>query len=262
MRDEVKAGSLKTWSAGDYFVIGRQLVLMAELLCESADLRAGERVLDVATGSGNLALAAARRFCVVTALDFVPELVEIARARAVAERFEITVEEGDAEDLPYPDGSFDVVLSTLGVMFAPDQHQAARELVRVCRGGGRIGLANWAPDGFVGRLFAVLAGHVPPPPDVPSPLVWGTEESLRDLFAGHSFTLTRRDHVFRAHSATDWIDHYREYFGPVRQTFAALDPPAQQRLTQDLTDLLQADNVARNSTLLLPAAYVEVIIDL
>lgn len=256
------AGQRQTWSTGDFSMIARQLVPMSELVCETARLRAGQRVLDVATGSGNTALAAARRLCTVTGLDFVPQLLEVARTRAAAERLPVTFDEGDAQALPYPDRSFDVVLSTIGTMFAPDQPQAARELIRVCRPGGRIALANWAPDGFTAELFGLLAKHVPAPPGIPSPLVWGTEQGLRELFGERSLTITPRQHIFRARSTADWIEHYREYFGPVRQTFAALTPPAQQKLTHELEEFLHRYNVSEDSTLVLPAAYVEIVIDL
>jgi SAM-dependent methyltransferase len=180
--DAIKQRQQAAWSTGDYSAVGARLYITSELLCEAVDLRAGERVLDVACGSGNAALAAARRFCQVTGVDYVPALLERARERAQAERLEATFQEGDAEALPFPDASFDVVLSTCGAMFAPDQEQTASELLRVCRPGGRIGMVNWTPDSYVGGLFKAIGGHLLPPPGVRPPVQWGSEERLRELF--------------------------------------------------------------------------------
>lgn len=256
----VKARQQQTWAAGDFARLGNRMVIMGELLSETAELRGGQRVLDVATGSGNTALSAARRFCDVTGVDYVPALIEQAKARAAAERLEVVFEVGDAEQLPYPDASFDAVLSTIGVMFAPDQQQAAVELVRVCRPGGTIGLANWTPQGFVADMFGTIGRHVPPP-DVPSPLLWGTEERLRELFGRQidSLDVTERRFVFRARSVTHWIEHYRSYFGPLNQAFAALDVGGQENLTADLTAFLRRHNVSGEDNLVLPADYLEVI---
>ncbi len=214
--EKLKQRQHAAWSAGDYAVIGSTLQIVGEALCEAVDLRAGERVLDVAAGNGNAALAAARRHARVTALDYVPALLERAGARAVADGLELELLEGDAERLPLPDGSFDVVLSTFGVMFTPDQERAARELARVCRPGGRIGLACWTPDGFIGQLFKVIGTFVPPPAVARSPASWGTEQRLEQLFDGSIADLrtTRRQFAFRYASAAHWIEVFRTYYGP------------------------------------------------
>jgi ubiquinone/menaquinone biosynthesis C-methylase UbiE len=194
----VKERQQEMWATGNFARIGNNHVIASELLCEAADLRAGQRVLDVATGSGNTAIAAARRGCEVVGMDYVPGWIEYARKRAGMEHMEVAFEVGDAEDLPYPDASFDVVLSTFGVMFAPNQGKAASELLRVCRPGGRIGLANWMPDGFTGAMFQAIAKHVPPPPGVKSPVIWGVEDRLPELFGEEIFSLdtTRRESCF------------------------------------------------------------------
>jgi SAM-dependent methyltransferase len=257
----IKARQQKAWASGDYGAIATPLVLIAELLCETADLHAGERVLDVAAGTGNAALAAARRFCDVTATDYVPELLERARERAAAERLTITVREADAEALPFPDGSFDAVLSTLGVMFAPNQERAAGELLRVCRPGGKIGLANWTPDGFVGEMFRVIGRHVPPPAGVRSPPLWGTEPRLRELFgdAVSSLRVVRRHHAFRYRSPRHWLEAFRTFYGPMLKAFEALDASGQGRLAGDLLELAQRFNQSGDETLTAPSEYLDVV---
>jgi SAM-dependent methyltransferase len=200
--DAIKQRQQAAWSTGDYSAVGARLYITSELLCEAVDLRAGERVLDVACGSGNAALAAARRFCQVTGVDYVPALLERARERAQAERLEATFQEGDAEALPFPDASFDVVLSTCGAMFAPDQEQTASELLRVCRPGGRIGMVNWTPDSYVGGLFKAIGGHLLPPPGVRPPVQWGSEERLRELFGPDvRISVPKRSFLWRFPSA-------------------------------------------------------------
>ncbi len=258
----IKEKQQKVWSAGDYALVGRPLVIMGELLCEAADLRAGERVLDVATGSGNAAISAARRYARVTGVDYVPELLEQARRRAAAERLEATFEVGDAEDLPYPDAAFDVVLSTVGVMFTADQERAAAELLRVCKPGGRIGLANWTPDGFVGGMLRTVGQHVPLPPVVKPPVLWGTEERLRELFGGRvsSLETKRRSFVFRYPSEEYFVEHFRAYYGPVRKAFEALGPGGQDALAEDLEELLHRWNEPGDGTLVVPSDYLEVVI--
>ena len=256
----VKAKQQRTWSSGDYAIVGATLQIISEELCEAADLHPGQRVLDVATGNGGTAIAAARRFCDVTGIDYVPELLTRARERAVAEGFAITFTEGDAEDLPYEDATFDAVTSTLGVMFTADQPKGAAELLRVCRPGGVIALANWAPDGFVGRLFQTVGTHRPPPAGVASPALWGTEAHLRQLFGAGITALTteRRHYVFRYRSVDHFLDVFRTYYGPVLTAFEALDDTGREALAADLRQLLTEMNTATDH-LSVPAAYLQVV---
>lgn len=255
----IKGRQRAMWAAGDYAAVATPLLITSELLCEAIDLRAGSKVLDVATGSGNTALAAARRRCEVTAIDYVPALLERARERSRAERLEVRYDEGDAEDLPYPDGAFDYVLSTFGVMFAPDQERAARELQRVCRPGGRIGLACWTPEGFVGQWFQVSARYAPPPPGAKPPLRWGTEAGLRELFP-REMKVARRLYVMRYPSPQHWLDFFRGNFGPTRQTFEKLDAGAQQAFATDLISLAQRFNRSGDAAAALPGEYLEAVI--
>jgi ubiquinone/menaquinone biosynthesis C-methylase UbiE len=257
----IKDRQQKTWTSGNYGRIGNTLVIMGELLCEAVNLHAGDKVLDVATGSGNTAISAARRFCEVTGIDYVPELIEDARKRAEVEGLEITFEVGDAEDLPYPDASFDVVLSTLGVMFAPDQEKVAEELLRVCRNGGKIGLANWTPDGFIGNMFRTLGKHVPPPSGIKSPPLWGTEERLRELLGEGvaSLEVTRRSYILRYPSARHFVEYFRSYYGPTLKAFESLDREGQEALAKDLEELLEQWNTSGDATLVVPSDYLEVV---
>src|SRR5580765_4455100 len=257
----VKARQQAMWASGDFAVIGTTLQIVGELLCEELDLRAGERVLDVAAGNGNATLAAARRFARVTSTDYVPQLLERGRRRADAEGLDVTFEVADAEALPFPAASFDVALSTFGVMFAPEHAQAARELMRVCRPGGRIGLASWTPQGFLGQLFQVVAKYVPPVPGVRSPLLWGTETHIQDLFSGSaSIEHTVREFAFRYRSPEHWVDVFRSFYGPVHKAFQALDAERQAALEADLIALLR--NVDRGGTagLVVPGEYLETVI--
>jgi ubiquinone/menaquinone biosynthesis C-methylase UbiE len=257
----IKARQQAMWASGDFAVIGTTIQIVGELLCEGVDLRAGERVLDVAAGNGNATLAAARRFARVTSTDYVPALLERGRRRADAEGFDITFEVADAERLPYPDASFDVVLSTFGVMFAPDHEQSASELIRVCRPGGRIGLASWTPAGFLGQLFRVIAGYVPPIPGVRSPLLWGTDAHIQDLFKGTAaIAHTVRHYAFRYRSPEHWIDVFRTYYGPVRKAFEVLDADRQAALETDLIALLRQANRAGAAGLVVPGEYLETVI--
>ena len=256
----VKSRQREMWGAGDYAAVATPLLITAELLCEAADLRGGSRVLDVATGSGNAALGAARRRCEVTGIDYVAALLERARERARAERLDIRFEEGDAEKLPFADASFDAVLSTFGVMFAPDQERAAREMLRVCRPGGRIALASWTPEGLVGQWFGLAARHVPPPPDVPSPLRWGTEAGLQALFPRREMRVERRSFVMRYPSPRHWLAFFRANFGPTRTAFDMLDAPAQDRFAAALVELVQRFNRSGDATMVAPAEYLEVVI--
>lgn len=257
----VKDRQQQTWDTGNYAQIGNTLVIMGERLAEAVDLRSGQRVLDVATGSGNTALSAARRCCQVTGIDYVPALIEQARARAAAEGLQVTFAVGDAEDLASPDAAFDAVLSTIGVMFTPDQDRAAHELLRVCRPGGKIGLANWTPDGYIGQMFRVVGRYAPPPTGVRSPLQWGTEERLHELFGAEIVTMavTRRNYVFRFPSARHFVEHFRAYYGPLHRAFAAQDLARQEAFTNDLLALLKEWNTADDGTLVVPSAYLEVV---
>jgi ubiquinone/menaquinone biosynthesis C-methylase UbiE len=258
----IKERQRATWASGDFGIIGTTLQIVGESLCEAVDLRAGSKVLDVAAGNGNASLAAARRWCTVTSTDYVPALLADGRRRAEGDRLPIAFQEADAEALPFDDGTFDVVLSSFGVMFAPDHGRAARELVRVCRRGGRIGLANWTPRGFIGQLFKVMARHVPPPAGLTPPPLWGSEEHLETLFGDSAAQIhvTPRDFVFRYLSPAHWIDVFRTWYGPVHKAFASLSAEAQQRLEQDLTDLIAAFNTSGDATMVVPSEYVEAVI--
>jgi ubiquinone/menaquinone biosynthesis C-methylase UbiE len=258
----IKAKQQVAWSSGDYSVVGTTLQIVGEALCEAVDLRADERVLDVACGNGNAALAAARRFARVTGVDYVPALLARAASRATADALALDLREGDAEALPFADGAFDVVLSTFGVMFTPDQERAARELLRVCRHGGRIGLANWTPDGFVGQMFKVVGAHVPPPAGLRGPALWGTEARLAELFGSRSREVRaeRRQFFFRYRSTDHWLHVFRSWYGPVQRAFAALAPEGQVALAADLGALVERFNVARDGTMVVPSAYLEVVI--
>ena len=258
---EIKERQREAWASGDYAMFGATLLIMSELLCEAVDLRSGQRVLDVATGSGNTALAAARRFCEVTGIDYVPTLLERGRERAAAERLEVAFREGDAERIPFPDASFDVVLSTIGVMFAPDQKKAAGELLRVCRPGGKIGLANWTPDSFAGEMAGVFGRYVHPPPGLELPVLWGTEERLRDLLGGGvgHLQITRRSFVFRYRSIRHYLEILQIYLGPTRKAFQSLDPVERENLASDLTDLVERFNESGDETMMVTSDYLEVV---
>ena len=225
----VKARQQGAWSSGDYAIVGTTLQIVGEELCEALDIRPRRKVLDVAAGNGNVSLAAARRWCDVVATDYVPALLERARERADADRLDIEFREADAEALPFADGSFDVVVSTFGVMFTPDQDRAAAEMVRVCRSGGQIGLANWTPEGFIGQLFKTIGKHLAPPPGARSPALWGTRARIAELFEPHASSIVpvQRHFVFRYRSPEHWLEIFKTYYGPVLKTFAALAPPAQ-----------------------------------
>ncbi|HWA78568.1 MAG TPA: class I SAM-dependent methyltransferase [Polyangiaceae bacterium] len=259
----VKARQQSTWASGDFSVIGTTLQLVGETLCESAELEAGMRVIDVACGNGNAALAAARRFCHVVGLDYVPMVVERARERAAAERLPVDFVVGDAEQLPFPAESFDAALSTFGVMFAPDQERTARELSRVVKRGGKIALANWTPEGFVGRLLVTVGKHVPPPPGVASPAYWGNETRLRELFPDVArLRVLRRDFVFRYESFQHFIDVFREYYGPIKKAFAALDGQGQAALFEDLRKLADTfKSPTQGTSLAISGEYLEAVIE-
>ena len=260
----VKAKQQAAWAAGDYAVIGTTLQIVGETLCEALDLRAGQRVLDVAAGNGNATLAAARRWCDVVSTDYVPSLLERGRARAGAEGLAVQFEQADAENLQYGDGSFEVVLSTFGVMFTPNQERAAAEMARVCKPGGKIGLANWTPASFVGEMFKLIGRYIPPAPGVKPPSLWGTEERLRELFGSRIAALQapRRNYMFRYRSTRHWLDTFRTYYGPMQKAFAALDAGRQESLAEDLLGLAQRLNSASDGTMVVPGEYLEAVIRL
>ena len=259
--EAIKARSRSAWSVGDYAAVGNTLQIVGEMLCEAVDLRSNQRVLDVAAGSGNATLAAARRFANVVSTDFVESLLEHAARRAAAERLPVTFQPADAERLPFPAESFDVVLSTFGVMFTPNQEQAARELLRVCRRGGTIGLANWTPGGFIGKLFQILGRYVPSAPGVKSPLLWGTKAHLDGLFGSDAVVETTiTQFVFRYRSNRHWIEFFSTRYGPMVKAFAALDPDARSRLEADIDALLEQLNVAQDGSLVIPGEYLEVVV--
>lgn len=257
----IKQRQQQTWASGDYNEIGARIQLISELLCEAVDLRPGQTVLDVATGSGNAALAAARRFCLATGVDFVPALLERARRRAAAEGLSVDFQPGDAERLPFADASFDVVLSVVGAMFAPNQEQVAGELLRACRPGGTIGMANWTSDTFVGELFRTIGRYVPPPRGLKSPLLWGTEDRLRELFGDNirSLSITRRSFMFRYRSPEHYVEFMRGYYGPTLKAFDALDAAQQEHLANDLKELVVRYNRADDGTIACSGDYIEVV---
>jgi len=250
------------WSSGDYSVVGTTLQIVGESLCEALDLRAIERVLDVAAGNGNVALAAARRWCEVVATDYVPSLLERARERAAAERLDIEFREADAEALPFADESFDVVVSTFGVMFAPNHERSATEMLRVCRRGGRIGLANWTPDGFIGQLFKTIGKYLPPPPGAKSPAMWGVRARIVELFEPHAASVEAvpRNFVFRYRSQQHFMEVFRGFYGPVLKAFAALDTQSQAALEGDLLTLIAKFNRSGDATVVVPSEYLEIVI--
>ncbi len=259
----IKARQQATWASGDYAVVGTTLQIVGEQLCEALDLRAGSHVLDVAAGNGNVTLAAARRWCDVVSTDYVAALLERGRERAAADRLPVTFREADVEALPFDDASFDVVVSTFGSMFAPDPQRTASEILRVCRPGGRIGLANWTPDGFIGRLFRVIGAHVPPPPGVSSPALWGTREAIERWFGPGAAAIRAevRQYVFRYRSPAHWLDLFRATYGPVLKAFGALDPSGQEALARDITALIGEFNRSGDETMIAPSDYLEVVVD-
>ena len=260
--EAIKQRQQATWASGDFAIVGTTLQIVGESLAEAADVCADERVLDVAAGNGNATLAAARRFARVTSTDYVPHLLEKGVARAKAEGLDVEFKVADAEALPFDDGSFDVALSTFGAMFTPEHRKAAQELLRVVRGGGRIGMANWTPEGFIGQLFRLIGTFVPPPAGLQSPALWGTEPHVVELFGPQAFNIRceRRSFNFRYRSAAHWIEVFRNFYGPTHKAFAAIGADRQESLTKDLADLLQRLNVGGSNTLVVPSEYLEVVI--
>ncbi len=260
--EAVKQVQQKVWSEGDFSMVASGVIPASENLVEALDILPDERVLDVACGSGNAAIPAARRAWGNTVgVDYVPELLERGRERAAAERVEVEFVEGDAEQLPVEDASFDVVISVFGSMFAPDQEQAAAELLRVCKPGGRIGMANWTPTGFTGQMFATTVKHAPPPPGVLPPILWGTQERVEELFGEDvsNLDVRSREVVFRFRSADHWLDFFRRYFGPTKVAFERVGADGEEALANDLRELIGRFNTAGDRAMRVPAEYLEVI---
>ncbi len=258
----IKQKQQATWASGDFAVVGTTLQIVGELLAEAADVRADERVLDVAAGNGNATLAAARRFARVTSTDYVPALLDRGRERARAESLAVRFLEADAEELPFADGTYDVVLSTFGAMFTPEHARVAGEMMRVLRPGGRLGMANWTPEGFIGRLFKVIGAHVPPPAGLKSPAMWGSEPYLADLFGARAAQIRceRRIFNFRYRSAAHFVQVFRDYYGPTLKAFAALDETGKHALERDITALLAEFNTAGPASLVVPGEYLELVV--
>lgn len=258
----IKQRQQAVWASGDFATIGVTLQIVGECLAEAASIGAGERVLDVAAGNGNATLAAAHRFAQVTSTDFVPALLDKGRQRAAAEGLAVDFQVADAEHLPFGDGSFDAVLSTFGVMFTPDQARSAQEMLRVVRAGGRIGLANWTPEGFIGQLFKTVGAYAPPPAGLKSPALWGTEAHLATLFGAQAADIRaeRKHFNFRYRSAAHWLQFFRDFYGPVHKAFAALEPARQDALERDITALLEWFNTGGAAALVVPGEYLEVVI--
>lgn len=258
----IKAKQHAAWSSGDYAVIGATIQLVGERLAEAMDLHSGERVLDIAAGNGNITLAAARRWCDVTSTDYVDALLARGRKRAEAEGFEINFQIADAENLPFKDGSYDAVVSTFGAMFSPDQSSTASEMQRVCRSGGRIGLANWTPDGFIGQMFKTIGKYLPPPAGAKSPALWGTREWIEAAFGASAAKIVTepRDHMFRFRSPQHFLDMFRDYYGPMLKAFEALDAAGKQGLAGDIIELIGRHNQSGDATMVVPGEYLEVVV--
>ena len=258
----VKTKQQMAWSSGDYAVVGTTIQIVGEQLAEAMDLRAGQKVLDVAAGNGNFTLAAARRWCDVTSTDYVESLLERGRRRAEADGLAVTFQKADAEDLPFADGSFDAVASTFGGMFSPDQSRTASEMLRVCRSGGRIGLANWTPDGFIGQMFKTIGKHLPPPAGVKSPALWGTWEWMEKAFRAEASALIAepRHFVFRYRSAQHFLDVFREYYGPMLKAFEALNASDRKALARDIIELIGRFNRSGDASMVVPSEYLEVVV--
>jgi SAM-dependent methyltransferase len=259
----IKARQQEVWSSGDYATIGTLLQIVGEELCEALEVRSGQKVLDVAAGNGNASLAAARRWCDVVATDYVPALLKNGRERAAADRLEVDFRYADAEALPFPDASFDVVVSTFGVMFTANQDLAAAEMMRVCRPGGKIGMANWTPDGFIGHLFKTFGKHLPPPAGLKSPSLWGTRDRLAQMFGPHASSIEtrKRNFVFRFRSAEHWMEVFRTNYGPMLKALAGLDDAGRLALTADVMALIGHFNVSRDGTMVMPSEYLEAVIE-
>lgn len=250
------------WASGNYAIVGTTLQIVGEELCEALDIRAGQNVLDVAAGNGNATLAAARRWCQVVSTDYVPSLLERGRLRAKANGLLIEFKEADAEALGFADAAFDVVISTFGVMFTPNQDRAATELLRVCKSGGKIGLANWTPEGFIGQIFKTLGKYLPPPAGAKSPALWGTEARIQEMFGPSvaSIKAEKRNFNFRYRSPQHFLDIFRSYYGPILKAFSALDTARQRQLRDDILALVTTMNQAADGTMVVPSEYLEIVI--
>lgn len=258
----IKAKQTTAWASGDYAKIGITLQIVGETLAETMDLTPGSKVLDVAAGNGNATLAFARRWCDVTSTDYIEPLLARGRERAEAEALNVTFQVADAEQLPFESGAFDAVVSTFGVMFTPNQRRAASELIRVCRAGGKIGMSNWTPEGFIGQMFRTIGEYITPPAGVSSPAVWGSKSWLNDVFATESrpIAMHQRSFIFRYRAPKHFIDFFRAYYGPVHKAFLALEPTRQAALAADLQDTIARFNTATDGTMRVPSDYVEVVI--
>jgi ubiquinone/menaquinone biosynthesis C-methylase UbiE len=258
----LKAKQQATWSSGDYAVVGTTLQIVGERLAEAMDLRSGDSVLDVAAGNGNATLAAARRWCDVTSTDYVDALLAQGRRRAEAEGLAVTFRHADAENLPFADGAFDAVMSTFGVMFTADHDRAAAEMLRVCRSGGKIGMANWTPEGFIGQMFKTIGKHVAPPPGAKSPALWGTRSRIDEMFGagGSAIAAEPRQFMFRYRSTEHFLDVFRRFYGPTLKAFGALDAAGQMALAEDVAALIARFNKAGDGTLVVPSEYLEIVV--
>jgi ubiquinone/menaquinone biosynthesis C-methylase UbiE len=258
----IKAKQNAAWASGDYARIGTTLQIVGETLAETMNLRPGSTVLDIAAGNGNATLAFARRFMEVTSTDYVDALLERGRARAEAEGQTVHFQVADAEQLPFNDAGFDAVVSTFGVMFTPDQARAAGEMLRVCRPGGMIGMANWTPEGFIGQVFKTLGRFIAPPAGVSSPALWGTKSFVEQHFgqSAKRIVFESRTFAFRYRSPDHFIDVFRGYYGPMHKAFLALDPLGQAALTKDLLAVIAALNVATDGSMNVPSGYSEIVI--
>ena len=258
----IKTKQQATWSSGDYAIVGTTLQIVGEQLAEAMDLRAGEKVLHIAAGNGNATLAAARRWCEVTSTDYVETLLARGKQRAEADGLKVTFQQADAEALPFEDASFDGVMSTFGAMFSPDQSRTGSEMLRVCRPGGRIGLANWTPDGFIGQMFKTIGKHLPPPAGVKSPALWGTWEWIEKAFRADAAALAAepRHFVFRYRTPEHFLDVFRRYYGPMLKAFEALDTRGRAALTRDIIELIGTFNRATDGTMVVPGEYLEVVV--
>ncbi|WP_428675326.1 class I SAM-dependent methyltransferase [Reyranella sp.] len=259
----IKSKQNAAWASGDYAKIGTTLQIVGESLAEAMDLWPSSKVLDVAAGNGNATLAFARRWCNVTSTDYVDGLLARSRSRADAEALDVAYQMADAEQLPFADGAFDAVVSTFGVMFTPNQPKAASELLRTCRSGGMIGMANWTPDGFIGQVFKTLGKHIAPPAGVSSPAIWGTRPWIEQSFGPHARNIAIQDKafVFRYRSPDHFVDVFRTFYGPVHKAFLALDPAGQMVLADDLRTTVAQFNTAKDGSMRVPSAYAEIIID-
>jgi ubiquinone/menaquinone biosynthesis C-methylase UbiE len=260
--EAMKARQHGAWSSGDYAIVGTTLQIVGEELCEALDVRSGQKILDVAAGNGNVTLAAARRWCEVVSTDYVPSLIERGRLRAAADGLSVEFKEEDAEALSFADATFDAVVSTFGVMFTPNQDKAAAELLRVCKSGGKIGLANWTPEGFIGQVFKTLGKYLPPPAGTKSPALWGTRQRLTEMFDAGASAIRAEPHLFnfRYRSPEHFLEIFKTYYGPVLKAFAALEPAKQEQLHDDLYALIVRMNRASNGSMVVPSEYLEVVI--